>query len=300
MKKKMLCISLCCVLVSMFCACGSDSGSSEEISKTNENVVDAQDTQDEMPVIEEQVILDQDGLKITVTGLEYMEYNEYSVSTLSVLYENSSEEDMYIQTKGIVVNGYMVASHEDASVLAGKKAKAEYRINSDDLELMGLQADAIGEIELKVSIMDAEGNTKWSSDLLSVKTSEYDEMEVKTVTGGTEIYNVNGIKIYYLEMSDLSIEMPYAKLLIENTSDKDVTLFISGVTINGSKDVNSYNTPCAYAGKMAIGKIEFFKSNLEENEIESIEEISDVLISINDMHTGEEICDHEKISFSVK
>ena len=67
--------------------------------------------------IEEAVILDQNGIKVTAKNLEDSLYGP----SVTLLIENDSGQDLTFQARNVSVNGYMVDSMFSCDVVNGKK-----------------------------------------------------------------------------------------------------------------------------------------------------------------------------------
>lgn len=80
--------------------------------------------------IEEQVLVDTAGVKITATGIED---DETLGKGVKLLIENNSEINVIVECDGVIVNNYMVSSFFDAYVDAGKKANTVMYLESGEL-----------------------------------------------------------------------------------------------------------------------------------------------------------------------
>ena len=91
---------------------GQTNGAPEEPEQTEEPAAG-------LPAIAEQVLVDQNGVKITATGLE--EDGIWGVG-LKLLIENSTDQDLGISCDAVIVNNYMIANLFSATVAAGMKS----------------------------------------------------------------------------------------------------------------------------------------------------------------------------------
>lgn len=80
--------------------------------------------------IEEQVILEQDGIKITVKSLDF---EDFWGPTLKLLIENNSEKSITVQTRKSTVNGVMIDGMISCDVATGKKANDGITFSSTEL-----------------------------------------------------------------------------------------------------------------------------------------------------------------------
>ena len=117
MKKQMLAALTAILLVS----CGS------ETTETPSSV-SAQTAS-----IEETVILDQNGLKITATDLE----DSFMGDELKLLVENNSGQNLTVQSHASSVNGYMITNIMSIDVANGKKVNDALTLTASEMEDCG-------------------------------------------------------------------------------------------------------------------------------------------------------------------
>lgn len=117
------------------------------------------------------------------------------------------------------------------------------------------------EVETKAPTVAAEAETE-------------SKTEAKTAAKTTEklVMDQNGVKIYYKGVED---DLMGQKILlkIENNSSKDYTVQQRDLSINGYM-VSGIISESVKAGKKANSDITVLSSDLEENDITDIEEIS--------------------------
>ena len=89
---------------------------------------------------------------------------------------------------------------------------------------------------------------------------------------------------------------PGVILYIENNSDKDITIQVRDVSVNGFM-VESSMSSDVIAGRKSISDVQFFSSDLEENGIEDINDV-EFYFHIFDMNSWDEIYDSEVINMS--
>ena len=132
--------------------------------------------------IEETVLLEQDGVKITATGLAYTEYS----ADLSLLLENDSGQDLSFRsgTMGYScnsVNGYMTGDgYLNTDVPAGKKAKETISFDLDELLILGITE--IADIEIGFDIQNSDNDTYLLPGPLSLKTPLADSYDYTVST----------------------------------------------------------------------------------------------------------------------
>ena len=123
--------------------------------KTNEEVVMFESE----ATIEETVIADESGVKITAKGLYYDDYEP----KITFEIENNSDEAILVRSistndNGNAINGYMVdALFMSEDIEPGKKSKTSMYIDSDELMRLGIKD--IAEISLFFEVDDADYQT---------------------------------------------------------------------------------------------------------------------------------------------
>lgn len=254
---------------------------------------EAPEATEELNTVEEQVLLEQDGVKVTLR--EYVKDSFYGEG-LKILVENTSDKNIGIQCNAVIVNNYMIVDFFSCSVAAGKKANETIYLLSTELEAAGIEN--IGQIELYFNVYNSDTfATIFESDCITVQTSAYAEMDVTPFDGGTELYNQNGIRIVGTIVDENSFWGSAVLLYLENTSNDNVIISCEDMSINGFM-VNGYLYSTIYAGKMAIDEIIIFQTDLDENDIKSVEEI-ELAFHIFNAETFWEIAKTEPIKFSV-
>lgn len=240
--------------------------------------------------IEEQVLWETDGVKITATGLEDDSFWGRSVN---VLVENNSDKDITVYSDAMIVNGYMIDDLTCIEVSAGNKVNDSINLFESDLEAAGIEN--IGQIEMYLHISDDDYNTIAESECITIKTSLFDSMDTAGDTDGVTLLEQDGIKIVGKYVDEDSFWGAAALLYIENNSDKNVTVRTEDVSINGFM-ITSFCYEDIYAGKKAFTTVDFLSSALEENNIESIDNIELSFVISDDNYNT--LVETDKISFS--
>ncbi len=212
------------------------------------------------------VLMDAQGVKITATGLDEAGWGGPKVK---LLIENTSGKDLTVQTRNSSVNGYVIDTLMSARVANGKKVNDGFTIDSDDLKMSGIET--IYDIELSFHVFTSEDyNTYYDSEMIRVETGA-EGTQVRDDSGEV-LYEGEGFKI----VSKGAVELPYSgpalRVYLENNTGHAVTVHLENVSVNGFMI-----SPAFYEemqdGKCAVKDISFFKSDLDANGIEKIEEI---------------------------
>lgn len=198
--------------------------------------------------IEETVLVDQDGIKITATDLSYSSYG----ATLSLDLENNSDKDLDIICGSLgyssnSVNGVMIEDgYFNCTLNANKKAKEEVVFDYDVLNVLGI--DEIADIELGIYSSDDDYNDVYYpiSKIKTTVADKYDYGKVNPVEGiknsgvmdvlyssDSELYNEKDLKIVSELLVKRDDDLPYLLIEVKNDSDKQAIAYIRDIYING-------------------------------------------------------------------
>lgn len=300
-------ISLILVLVLMlvfFVGCGeaSDSGNNKEVSGANnvsdEEGKDKTEGQDEVEEelasedmsVDEEVLFDEEGITITLKSLEL---DGIFGPSLRVLVENNTEDPITVQARDSSVNGVMVDAMFSCDVAPNKKANDEITLESSTLEIAGITK--LRDIELKFHILDGDS---WDT----IKDTEVITITTTVDSSYTQTYNDEGFVAFDEEdlkivMSKLDNEDSFwgadIYLYIENNRDQDITIQSRDVSINGTMIDPIFSSEIV-AGKKAYDTITFLDSDLEDNDITSIDSM-DLKFHIFDSDSWDGILDSSVI-----
>ncbi len=244
--------------------------------------------------IEQQVLLEKDGLKIT--AVEMVDDSIWGEG-VKLLIENSSDKNLGVSCNALIVNNYMVTSLLATDVAAGKKANDTMYIFSNDLKAAGIEN--IGQIEVYFHVYNSESyDSVFDSECITIKTSDFAKMETKAADDGKELLNKNGIRIVGKYVDETSFWGAGVLLFIENTSGKNVGITCDNMSINGFMVTPAFSST-VYDGKMALSNATIFSSELKDNGITSVDNI-ELTFHVYDVDTYSSIFDSDVISFSTK
>lgn len=244
--------------------------------------------------INEQLLLDQNGLKITAKGLQNDPIWGLGVK---LLIENGTDTNLGVGCSALVVNDYMISDLFSSSVAAGKKANDTMYISSAQLSAAGI--NNIGQIEVYFHVFDAETyETLFDANPVTIKTSGYDTMDIKAMDDGKELYNQGGIRIVGKYVDEQSFWGAAVLLYIENSSGKNVGINCDNMSVNGFM-VTPVFSSTVYNGKMAIDDITILSSDLEANGITSVDTI-ELTFHIYDAVSYATITDTGPVTFTAK
>ena len=244
--------------------------------------------------IEEQVLFDQDGIKVTATAYET---DSIWGDDIKLLVENDSDQDIVVGCTALIVNNYMITDLFSATVAAGKKSNEKLSLSTTGLKAAGI--DAVGLVEVYFHVYNADTwDDIFDTDCITIKTSAYDTMDTTVDDSGAELYNEGGIRIIGKTVDEDSFWGTAILLYIENNSGRNVGISVDDMSINGFMMTPLFSKT-VYDGKMAYEDIDILSSELEENGIESIEEV-ELKFHIYDSDTYETITESDPITFNAK
>lgn len=270
-----------------------DAADAQEAADSNEETTADRADSSEAVTIEEQVLFEQDGLKVTAT--------EYVVDSIwgdgiKLLIENDGASDIGLGCNALIVNDYMITDLFSATVAAGKKDYETLNLSSSGLKAAGI--DNVGKIEIYFHTFDPDTYmTIADMDCVTIQTSAFDSMDSTPNDAGQELYNADGIRIVGKYVDENSFWGAAVLLYIENNSGENRIIQCDDMSINGFM-VTPYFSSTVYDGKKAIDEITLMSSELEENNITSVDEIELKFKIIDENYASR--AETDTISFSAK
>ncbi|HQC64369.1 MAG TPA: hypothetical protein PK459_04640 [Anaerolineaceae bacterium] len=219
--------------------------------------------------VQESVIYDDGGIKVTVLSLDF---RGWMGPELRFLIENNSEKAIMLQASDLVINGYMINPIMSAEVEAGEKVNDELTVLNSDLESAGIETIQYFSFNLRV-IDSADWAKSFNTDTIRIETDANPAFIQKVDDSGTVLVEQNGVRII---MKELLTEQEFwgAELLlfIENNSGQDISVTVKDVTANGLA-VNPLFYADVLSGTKAFAGLGFLENDLKENGIRDIREI---------------------------
>lgn len=242
--------------------------------------------------IDEQVLMNAEGVVITATG-----YEEGGLvgDELKLLIENNGSSDVGVGCDALIVNDYMITDLFSETVAAGKKSNESLDLMSSELKSAGIEN--VGQIEIYFHLFNPDTyETTYTADPAVIRTNKYDQMDTEPNDDGHELYNANGYRIVGKYVDEDSIWGNAIVLYLENNTDQNVIFQCDNLSVNGFM-MTPYFSSTVYAHKRAIDDITLMSSELEENGIESVSDV-DVTFRIVNADTYETILETDPIQFS--
>lgn len=269
MKRELMSGLLALTMVGTLTACGGTTGSQPTPESTTPG--DAEQKLGEFKktaTLAETVMVDEGGVKITATGLNYTEFDV----EVKLLIENNSGKDLSFSDGSIgyggnAVNGMMMESGSlYCNIGDGKKSNEAIRYSYDDLMLFGI--DEIADMEIGLKIRDEEYETIYEGihqlktsafDTYDYETNHYQEAinsqtyQYETIYFSTDsLYEQNGVKLLSSSMVIQDGES-LVLLELENTLDSMVQVEAFEIAVNGlklSSDIESATS--IFAGNRGV------------------------------------------------
>lgn len=247
------------------------------------------------PTIDEAVVYEKNGIKISAK--EYVTDSMWG-DGIKFLLENETEKNITVGITALIVNDFMINDSFVAEVAAGKKTNETMNLSSTSLNAAGI--DVIGQIEVYFHIYDSDN---WdeiaNTDCITIKTSMYDQMDKTVDDAGQVLYEKDGIKIVGKYVNESSFWGAGVVLYIENNTDKNVLIQVDNFSVNGFTLSSAIFSCDVYAGKKAVDDITLLSSELEENDIKSVDEVTLKFVIINP-DTFDTIAKSDEINFKTK
>lgn len=262
-------------------------------SAEKEKSTEAEKTSADTPTIEEQVLVDTEGIKITATGYTT---DGFLGDGVKLVIENNTDTDYTIGCDALIVNDYMINDLFVSTVAAGKTANETVDLYSSELKAAGIEN--VGQIELYFHAYDDDFNYLFQKEYAVIETSCYDDMDTSADEDGTELYNENGIRIVGKTVDENSFWGTSILLYIENNSGKNVGISVNDMSVNGVMMDPLFSTT-VYDGKKAVDSITLFESDLQDNDIESIDS-AELKFNIYNADSYQTIVETDTISISAQ
>ena len=243
-----------------------------------------------LPSIEETVLLDQDGIRVTATGLTE---EEWIGPEISVLIENDTDRAITMQALDVSVNGIMFSPMFYCDVAAGKKSNEKIAFYQADLDNAGIST--IQSVELTLEALDSDN---WDSiakgDMVTIRT-DAPEQQQSLDKSGTPALNQDGLEIIVrgVKTGD-STWGPEIQLFLQNQTGRDIIVQLDDFSINGFM-VSPIFSVNIKDGKVAYYSISLSQEELDTNGIDTIESMECSFVVV-DPQTWDTIVQSDPVS----
>ena len=243
--------------------------------------------------IEEQVLFDQDNVKLTILS---MDTSSLFGTDLNVLIENNSDQNVTVQVRDMSINGLMIDSPLFSSDIAsGKKSNDSISILLSELEINNITT--ISDIELSFLVFNSETwEDIFQTDIITVKTSAYGTVTQAHLESGEEIVNQSEVIVHFTGFTTDSIFGPVVNFHIINNSDTDITVQARDVSVDGFM-IDGMMSADVMAGKSTNTTLTFFDSTLQENGIDTLNNV-ELKLNVFNKDTWDDIFTTEIITLA--
>lgn len=293
MKKFLAWVLMLSMVLGLLCGCSDTDSSSDRRSKRKDRDEDKvedriddddedrddedrvdEDRDDEDKVdnakvtIEEVVVYDENDITITVTGLKDGSLGQ----EIKVKVENNTDKNITLSGSNYVVNGIMMDGSLYVEVAAGKKANGHISFYSESLKVAGIEQLATVDC-VDAHIYDSDSYDDLYQVPFSIETSIAGDYVQKIDDSGDVIFEDSGIKVISKgvvvdERSGVTVV-----LLVINETGKDIVIQSENVSVNGYT-ISAWMYNKVTAGTVCFADMNIWNGTLEENDIETVEEIS--------------------------
>ncbi|MBQ9047540.1 MAG: hypothetical protein IJ120_06555 [Solobacterium sp.] len=264
----------------------------EEASPKQEKKKDK--TAEDTPFLDEQVIWDQNDLKITAS----YEYSKRGPG-ISLSFDNSTGKDLRVMMRDFIINNYCVSLLVSTKVPddnSGEPYSLTRVVLNEDLKNYGLELTNAEQMSISFRVFD-QGTNELLFDIpeCEIKTNPVDPIGLVKFDEGTEVYNADGLRIVakYADDNDDRRIIVFA----ENTGSEARAIAVSKVSVNGS-DLEALSGAKVLPGKMVVFT-EYLNEGLLANKIDSVDEIQ-VSCAIYDELTAQPIAFTDPVQLPVK
>ena len=225
-------------------------------------------------LVDEVVLIDDDVCKIALK--KFSTDDDYYGFTCKVYLENKTDLNLYFSADYTAVNDYMASSYFGETVAPGHKTNAELHVYRDDLEENNITD--IGKLTLKMIVRDDDD---WSADYLEEQVFNIlpfgadvpAQPEQQFSDDDIVLVDQDGVRMILTGFDATDNYYFLAKVYCENNTDKDLRFDTGSSSAINGYEINPYLYEYVPAGKKVNTDIHWYWEDLEDNDIETIEDI---------------------------
>lgn len=293
--KRFFALLLCLALCAGFAACGSAPapteappaptaapavpGETEAPREDGAPKVDESLTQ-ELPL--NQALYSDEACSFSVTEAEY---NEHLGLRVHVLCENNSDRPLMFTWNNTSVCGFMYDPYWAEEVAAGKKVNSIIDLDTYALEQLGIEA--VEEISFTLTVVDSEEfldeplvNQNFSIYPTGKEPGQVVYPAYQHQNGETVIVE-NDTATFIIESVEDEVSEYYTlNCYIANHTDRNLLFTWDAVSVNGYM-VDPFWAASVSAGKQLVTQVNFFRTDLEDQGIEEVQNIEFTLLAMD-------------------
>ena len=234
--------------------------------------------------ISEQVLVEQDGIKITAksytpdaadtSGIVWLANGVIpGADGLNLLIENDSDKNIQVYCNGLAVNDFMIDTTFMPDVSISKKANETLYIPHSGLADSGIYETQKIEVWFTVYDKDAQ-KALFNADDVTIETSAANNEPTPDPDFSEPVYSENGITITGTPIQEsMPLGTNIVTMLIKNDSGKDVQAYCDTISANGYMVNPWVLSKKIYSGKKAVCTIGAQDEELAKNSIDNVNDI---------------------------
>ena len=214
--------------------------------------------------------------------------DEWGNISFDVLCENKTDKKLTFAADSLVVNGWSVGGYLGAEVEAGESEVGTLDIWASDMKNIGLENP--DQVVMNFRLYDEEGwmdDTYLMNEIYTIYPTGLTEDQIvvpERRTGENEVTVVDN-DIFTFVILEGETDETWGSFeihaYVENKSDKPLYISWEDVTVNG-KEVDPYFSVTIPAGERTVSEMMFGVNDLQDNGIETVEEIAFTLKAMDD------------------
>lgn len=217
--------------------------------------------------VEETVLYNENDVTVTVTGLS----SGFMGQEIKLRIENNSDKNVALSGSKFIVNGFMISGNMHIEAAAGKKSNDTLVLYSTDLELAGIEHIATCST-YGANLIDSDTYKTIADITLDIRTSIADTYEQAIDDSGDVLFQQDGITVIAKKLSDGLLGKSVV-LMVKNETGKDIYFHAENVSVN-DYTVTTFVYDQIAKDTISFASIDLLSSELEENEITTIEEVT--------------------------
>ncbi len=290
MKKQIALLLTLGLVMATLSACGpSESGDGTTAAPQTETSTTAGDHA--QVTIQESVLYDEQGIKLTVKGLD----DGLLGTEIRFLLENNTDKNITLTGSDVVINGITLNGYLSVDAAAGKKANGALSLADEELNQAGIE---------KIATVTTVGAYFYDSDSfetlheirINLQTSIADSHKQTVDESGDVLYAKEGITVIAKSLKE-SLVGESLVLLVKNDGRTDMLLQSDNVSVN-DYTMNALMSDIVCSETVRFCELTLLDSELEENGIEHIDNITFTL-KIIDPETFATLTTTDVLTFTV-